>query len=211
MLTTISRTLKVAAACSLFSLSLGMSVGNQIGWNRRARVDREGDHTRSRIIAWIVERNPEATIKDFQRFPETLLEAAARAEVDYRIILAVADKESQMRPRAVGANGEIGLMQLLPATAALVAKRLEDSSYEPPVRGRAGQYASLGSLADPTVNVRYGIEYLRWQVERFDGVNATALRAYNRRPENAREHRPTDRYAEDVALKFLSLSATLRQ
>ena len=162
----------------------------------------------ARILAWIVERNPEATIKDFSTFPTILLGESERAGIDYRLILAMADKESRMNPRAVGQHGEVGLLQILPSTAALVAKRLDDKSYKPPLSARDKKegmlYSSLGSLGDPRVNVRYGIEYLRWQIEQF-GVTPTAIRAYNRNPDRATEFRPQDRYAEDVALSYLVL------
>ncbi len=168
-----------------------------------ARAGRE-----ARILSWVVERYPDATIKDFLSFPAVLLDASERAGVDYRLILAMADKESGMNPRAVGRSGEVGLLQLLPSTAALVAKRLDDTSYESPVvsKDRNGRphYSFLGSLADPKVNVRYGIEYLRWQIQRF-GMTPTAIRAYNRPPGRASESWPLDRYAEDVALNYFAL------
>lgn len=188
---------------------LGVLGGYANGSAQRGKFDEKQKARESVILAWIVERNPEATIKDFLGFPATVLRLSADAGIDYRVILAIADKESQMRPRAVGASGEIGLMQLLPATAALVAKRLEDSAYEPPVRGRSGQYASLGSLGDPTVNVRYGIEYLRWQIERF-GATPMAVRAYNRNPDRVMEHREGDRYVEDVVMRYFTLAQRLR-
>lgn len=169
-----------------------------------ARADRE-----ARILSWVVERYPDVTIRDFLSFPAVLLDGSERAGVDYRLILAMADKESGMNPRAVGRNGEVGLLQLLPSTAALVAKRLDDTSYESPVgvsKDRDGRphYSFLGSLADPKVNVPYGIEYLRWQIERF-GMTPTAIRAYNRPPGRASESWRLDRYAEDVALNYFAL------
>lgn len=165
-------------------------------------------HWEARILAWVVERYPDATTKDFLAFPAVLLDASERAGIDYRLILAMADKESGMNPRAVGRDGEVGLLQLLPSTAALVAKRLGDTSYESPVASKdtdgRSRYSLLGSLADPKVNVRYGIEYLRWQVQRL-GMTPTALRAYNRGPARAHESWLTDRYAEDVALDYFAL------
>lgn len=154
-----------------------------------ARADRE-----ARILSWVVERYPDATIKDFLSFLAVLLDASERAGVDYRLILAMADKESGMNPRAVGRNGEVGLLQLLPSTAALVAKRLDDTSYESPV----------GLSKDRDGRPHYSIEYLRWQIERF-GMTPTAIRAYNRPPGRASESWPLDRYAEDVALNYFAL------
>jgi len=162
----------------------------------------------ARILAWIVERNPAATIEEFLAFPAVLLDESARAGIDYRLILAMADKESGMNARAVGPGGEVGLLQLLPSTASRVAKWLDDRSFESPAaitdEDGGTRYTLLGSLADPKVNVRYGIAYLKWQIRQF-GMTPAALRAYNRHPARAREAWPADRYAEDVALRYFTL------
>jgi hypothetical protein len=54
-----------------------------------------------------------------------------------------------------------------------------------------------------------GTTYLRWQIDRY-GINATALRAYNRHPDRALEHRPQDRYAEEVSMRYLALAHAIR-
>lgn len=159
-----------------------------------------------RITAWIVERNPEATIRDFADFPTTLLTESAKAGIDFRIVLAMIDKESQFNPRAVGSSGEIGLMQILPATGATVAKQ-SGREFKPPVKNKPGApkaYADLGTLGDPKENITIGVAYLKQQVDRF-GMSPIAIRAYNRNPDNAKQHRPWDRYAEDVGLRLVTL------
>lgn len=161
-----------------------------------------------KIITLIVERNPQATIKEFAGFPRTLLEVSQAANIDFRIVLAIADKESGFNPGAIGKAGEIGLMQLMPSTAELVVKRL-GLEYTPPQLAKNGTYVSLGSLADPKFNVRVGTAYLRWQINRY-GFNATALRAYNRNPDKATENRPADRYAEEVSFRYLAFAHALR-
>ena len=172
---------------------------------RRAAVSDEARSDRdARILAWIVERNPQATIKDFSDFPRFLVAESQAAGIDFRIILAMIDKESQFNPRAVGSSGEVGLMQVLPATGAAVAKRLE-MPFEFPVKNKAGAYTSLGTLGDAKDNVRIGVAYLGQQVKRFGGVSPVAIRAYNRHPDNARQNRPWDRYAEDVGLRLVVL------
>jgi len=155
-----------------------------------------------------VERNPQATIRDFAGFPHTLLEITQASDLDFRIVLAIADKESGFKPDAIGKSGEIGLMQIMPPTAELVVKRL-GLEYTPPEMGRNGVYTSLGSLADPKFNIRVGTTYLRWQIQRY-GFNATALRAYNRNPDKATENRPQDRYAEEVSFRYLAFAHALR-
>ena len=193
----------LAALCTVGAGGTVQVTAPSLATTASARADRE-----ARILAWILERNPAAGIEEFLAFPAVLLDESARAGIDYRLILAMADKESGMNPRAVGRGGEVGLLQLLPSTATRVAKRLDDPSFEPPAaiadeEGRA-RYSFLGSLGDPKVNVRYGIEYLKWQIERF-GMTPAALRAYNRHPALAREVWPQDRYAEDVALGYFTL------
>jgi len=172
------------------------------------RADQGRVEMEQKITALIVERNPQATIREFAGFPRMLLEVSQAADIDFRIILAIADKESQFNPGAIGKSGEIGLMQLMPSTAELVVKRL-GLDYTPPEMGKNGTYASLGSLADPKFNVRVGAAYLRWQITRY-GFNATALRAYNRNPDKATENRPGDRYAEEVSFRYLAFAHTLR-
>jgi hypothetical protein len=191
------------AAVPLFYLG-GMTQGRLA----QERVDQGRVELEQKIITLIVERNPQATIREFAGFPRTLLEVSQAADLDFRIVLAIADKESEFNPGAVGKSGEIGLMQIMPSTAELVVRRL-GLEYTPPAMAKNGTYASLGSLADPKFNVRVGTAYLRWQIQRY-GFNATALRAYNRNPDKATENRPGDRYAEDVSFRYLAFAHALR-
>lgn len=89
--------------------------------------------------------------------------------VSSALLLAVARQESQFDPRAVSPAGARGLMQLMPATARLVAREL-DTSF------------NLAALLDePDYNLRLGSHYLARQLERF-GEPALALAAYNAGP-----------------------------
>ncbi len=198
----------LTVALVLFTLPPAYLSGREQGREAQEEMERSRSALEHRIIELIVERNSGATIKDFADFPAALLQTAEETQLDFRIILAIADKESGFKPDAVGTSGEVGLMQLLPSTAELIVKRL-GTTYTPPARGKEGKYASLGSLADPRLNIRLGATYLRWQIDRY-GFNETALRAYNRHPDHAREVRPRDRYAEDVSFRFLAFAHALR-
>jgi soluble lytic murein transglycosylase-like protein len=199
-----------AAALVLLLVSVPLFYMGGLTQGRLAqeRADQGRVEMEQKIIALIVERNPQATIREFAGFPRTLLEVSQAADIDFRIVLAIADKESQFNPSAIGKSGEIGLMQLMPSTAELVVKRL-GLEYTPPQMGKNGAYVSLGSLAEPGFNIRVGTAYLRWQINRY-GFNATALRAYNRNPDKATENRPNDRYAEDVSFRYLAFAHSLR-
>lgn len=199
----------IAIALGVFvvAYSLGASRGAAEG---RAAEDAAHAHRAAqaaRVVELVVERNPGATIRDFSGFPDALFDLSAEAGLDYRLVLALIDKESGFRPDAVGAAGEVGLMQLLPATAEAVARE-RGWEYRPPVRRRGGGYEALGTLGAPAENVRLGLAYLRRQVDRYK-LLPVALRAYNRHPDRALERRPGDRYAEDVALGHLALTQRL--
>ncbi len=87
---------------------------------------------------------------------DMIVSAAARYGVDPNLALAVARQESGLNQSARGAAGEIGVYQLMPATAA-------DLGVNP--------YDAAG-------NVQGGVAYLRRQIDRF-GDLAAALAAYN--------------------------------
>ena len=68
---------------------------------------------------------------------------AKKADVPYDLVDAVMKIESGYQPGQIGGVGEIGLMQVRPATAAMMGFR----------GGSAG-------LAEPAVNIHYGTTYL---------------------------------------------------
>jgi soluble lytic murein transglycosylase len=81
-------------------------------------------------------------------------------------VLAVIEVESRFDPFAVSHKGALGLMQVMPATGAPIARRLGI-----PWRGPQ-------TLFDPRANVRIGVAYLRELIDRYANVRA-ALAAYN--------------------------------
>jgi len=91
--------------------------------------------------------------------------AASRHSLDELLIAAVIEVESAFDAQAVSPAGALGLMQLMPSTAAL--------------------YGS-GDPLSPAVNVDLGARYLRSMLEAFDGDLELALAAYNAGPGNVR-------------------------
>jgi len=78
--------------------------------------------------------------------------------------------ESSFMPRARSAADARGLMQLLPGTGALTAKRL------------GLPWAGGDSLYQPETNIRLGTAYLRQMLDRFNGLPYLAIAAYNAGP-----------------------------
>ncbi|WP_134218690.1 lytic transglycosylase domain-containing protein [Pelotomaculum sp. FP] len=86
--------------------------------------------------------------------------AAQRVGLSPALVGAVARAESGGNPSAVSPAGAVGVMQLMPATA-----------------------AGLGvNPYDPEQNIYGGAQYLRFQVDRFGGDITKALAAYNAGP-----------------------------
>jgi peptidoglycan lytic transglycosylase len=119
---------------------------------------------------------------------------AAQAGVDPDLLRAVIRKESAFRPDARSAAGAIGLLQLVPPTAARLAA-LAGLPTDPPPR-----------LLDPETSVALGAHYLALLLDRFHG-EAAALAAYNAGPARAadwardRAGLPLDEWVEAIPYK----------
>jgi soluble lytic murein transglycosylase len=85
------------------------------------------------------------------------------------LVLAIVRQESGFDPSAVSRAGARGMMQLMPATARQMARRL---NLDP------GRH----SLSDPTFNLTVGSAYMRRLVRRYDGSLLLAVAAYNAGP-----------------------------
>lgn len=83
---------------------------------------------------------------------------------------AITRQESNFDPSAVSGSNARGLMQLLPSTATMVARRI----------GVPFQVAQL--TANPEVNMRLGAAYLGDMLARYDGALPLAAAAYNAGP-----------------------------
>lgn len=85
------------------------------------------------------------------------------------LILGITRQESGFDPVIRSPAGAMGLMQLMPGTAALVARRL-------------GVGYSFGQLGDPDYNTRLGSAYLDQMIGNFSGSYVMAIAAYNAGP-----------------------------
>ncbi len=84
-------------------------------------------------------------------------------------ILGITRQESSFDPRARSAPGARGMMQLMPGTAAIVARKL-------------GVPYSPGQLDDPDYNMQLGSAFLGQLVNQFSGSYIMASAAYNAGP-----------------------------
>src|SRR2546428_6205657 len=131
----------------------------------------------------VAQKTPQAPISAFRNSPEPLVAEARRSSRDHCLALAQADVESEFKQDAVGAAGEIGLFQILPATAALF--EFSVGSFRRPVISKSKR--DLGDLADPAVSTRFAMAYLRDIMARKPTIKE-ALTEYNGGPGGRHPH-----------------------
>jgi soluble lytic murein transglycosylase len=128
-------------------------------------------------------------------FRREVLAAAERGKLDPAFVLALIRSESAWNVHARSGADARGLMQLLPSTAAAVAKR-----EGVPWRGAA-------DLEQPALNIRLGTRYLAERRDRYDGRLWLAAAAYNAGPApverwlDARPDLPPDLWSETVTYR----------
>ncbi|MBQ7478113.1 MAG: lytic transglycosylase domain-containing protein [Selenomonadaceae bacterium] len=111
--------------------------------------------------------------------------AARKYDVDPRLVSAVAEVESGNDPSAVSGAGAIGVMQLMPDTAAALGVDPYDAEQ----------------------NIEGGTKYLRQMLDSFGGDVRKALAAYNAGPQAVRDYNGVPPYSEtqDYVNKVLDI------
>jgi soluble lytic murein transglycosylase len=102
-----------------------------------------------------------------RHFEEDVESHSSEAGLDPFLVAALIRQESSWESRARSRVGAVGLMQVMPQTARLIARALRVHGW------RSDQ------LYEPTVNLRFGTWYLAQSLRQFGGDVAQALAAYN--------------------------------
>ena len=90
-----------------------------------------------------------------------IIQKVAPQGISPALISAIIWTESRGNPSVVGNSGEIGLMQIMPTTAQMF-----------------GVY-DKNALFNPEINIKVGSNYLRYQLNRYNGNIQDAVAAYN--------------------------------
>ena len=101
------------------------------------------------------------------KYDDAIRASARHNDLDPALVAAVIYAESRFDASARSPHGAVGLMQVLPETAAQIARETGGVAFVP------------GDLEDPEVNVRYGTYYLRTVLDQFGGDTVAAIAAYN--------------------------------
>lgn len=108
---------------------------------------------------------------------------AALHGVDEQLAHAVVKIESNYNPRTRGSAGEVGLMQIKPATARMMGYR-----------------GSVKGLYDPETNIRYGMKYLAMAQTLGGGETCRTILKYNAGHGAKRMNPTSKRYCGKVTM-----------
>jgi soluble lytic murein transglycosylase len=186
---------------------LGLRIDGHREWNWQIGAANDGGRMTDRQMlaaAEFARRNgiidrmistSERTREEFdftQRFPspyrEQLEEHARAAGVDPTWVYGLIRQESRFIEDIRSSAGASGLMQLMPATARWVARKVGMSNYDP------------RRVTEVDVNLRLGTSYLKMVLDDLDGHPALASAAYNAGPGRPRAWRASLPRAVDGAV-----------
>lgn len=140
-------------------------------------------------------------LHDFSlRYPtpyRDLFRQAAESEgVDEAWIYGLARQESRFMHHAKSSVGAAGLMQIMPATAKWVAKRIGMQDYRNDL------------IHDLTTNVNIGTHYIRYTFELMNGQAVMATAAYNAGPSRAKRWLASEPMEAAVYIESIPFSET---
>lgn len=105
---------------------------------------------------------------------QAIISESQASGLDPVFVLAVIQTESVFNPEAIGRHGEIGLMQILPATGEWIARK------------NGIPFEGAESLRDPATNIRVGVRYFAMLRNSFEKEAHDYVPAYNMGPANLR-------------------------
>ncbi len=120
-----------------------------------------------------------------RRYADKINELAKKASVDPDLVMAIIRQESVFNPEARSPVGALGLMQLMPATAVLEAKRLGADYVSAEERKSLMALAKNPvSLIVPDTNLKIGVHHVKSLLSKYDSP-VFMLSAYNASPSAA--------------------------
>jgi soluble lytic murein transglycosylase len=132
-------------------------LGFELNWDEERAVEL--------ITAQLAEKNALIPDEELREVARTMYNASRRYDVDYRLVLAVMDVESDFRHDVVSEAGAVGIMQVKPVVARTFSQEV-------------GIPYKRDVLRCPHANVRFGVYYLSWLSRHYDNDYAV-LYAYN--------------------------------
>ncbi|MBS1134242.1 MAG: putative soluble lytic murein transglycosylase [Burkholderiaceae bacterium] len=177
-------------ARKFYDLGLRVEGNREWNWQLRGMADRQllaaAEYARTQALLDRMINTSDRTRAehDFaQRFPtpfrETLVKHAARAGLDEAWVYGLIRQESRFIMDLRSQAGASGLMQLMPGTAAYVARKQNVNDY------------AWERVNERDLNLQLGTAYLRMVLDDLDGNTLLATAAYNAGPGRPRAWRST--------------------
>jgi soluble lytic murein transglycosylase len=173
------------------------SVGPKIGENQGPPTAFE---VKAKILKTLQIHLPKKHVGASRAIAAAIFYHSTKKKLDPMIITAVISGESGFNPCAVGPVGEIGMMQLRPATGEWIARRMNI-----PWKGAR-------ALNQPIYNIRLGTAYLSYLKQKFSPRGGQLyLAAYNMGEANVEKFltkniRPKI-YSQQVQRNFVAINA----
>jgi soluble lytic murein transglycosylase-like protein len=131
-----------------------------------------------------------AAVASGGRYAAIVARYAAIEGVPVSLATAVIKIESNYRPNIVGSAGEIGLMQIKPATARMM-----------------GYNGSAKGLFDPDTNIKYGMKYLAMARSLGGGTTCGTILKYNAGHAATRMNPVSAAYCGKVKVQMVALGS----
>ena len=193
----------IQRALALFRLNLRTEATREWNWTTRSMVDRDllaaaetakraGIYDRAIAAADRTRDEHDYTLRYLSPFSDQIRPAARNQSLDDAWVYGLMRQESRFVTGARSSVGASGLMQLMPATARWVARKIGMKDFNP------------SQVNDTDTNVLLGTSYMRMVMESLDNRPILASAAYNAGPGRARKWQDAERplegavYAETI-------------
>jgi len=151
----------ITASAAVLLGGLSVAVSATVPGDNGARPDPKIPQARDGDAGVLEARPNERSVRDKQALEALIVRTSKRYGVERALVNAIIAAESAFDSRAVSRAGAIGLMQVMPATAA---------DYG---------VTDARRLFDPAVNVRTGVRHLKRLLEKYNNDYGRAIMAYN--------------------------------
>jgi soluble lytic murein transglycosylase len=203
----IARQPGIARAVALYELGLRQDASQEWNWSIRAFSDAQllAAAELARRMEWYdraintAERTRD--LHDFELrflapYRELAQQAARENQIDEAWVFGLMRQESRFINVARSSVGASGLMQIMPATARWIAKRLGIKGFHPK------------EMQDPARNIQFGAYYLKHVQTTLDDSPVLATAAYNAGPGRAQRWRDTRPMEAAVYIESIPFTET---
>ncbi len=152
-------------------------------------------YDRGILTATLAQNRNDLNVRFPLAYENSIKTAANKNKIDPAWAFAITRQESAFLPDAQSSANAMGLMQLLPSTAQLVAKQ-------------TGQTYSKNNLIIPEKNIALGTVYLRDMLAKFNQNKQLASAAYNAGASRVYRWLPDDKLPTDVWVETIPFKET---